>query len=159
MTAGRIPRPTKIQVDLRGDPSKRRKNCVEPEAPSGRPACPEQLKQDTIAAQEWESVRDQLQVLGVLSTVDVVLLELYAKTYSRYRHAEAQIDKFGEVLISPNSKTPMVSPYYTARNRYATDISKYLIELGLTPAARARMRIAVEDKKPDSKWANIMKVV
>ena len=152
----RIPTPTAIQVGLRGDPSKRRKNCIEPEAPSGRPPCPEQLKTDPIAAQEWESVCDQLQLLKVLSTVDVVLIELYCKTYSRYRQAEAQIDKFGEVLISPNTKTPMVSPYYTARNRYAADLAKYLVELGLTPAARARMRVTVEAKS-DSKMAKILK--
>lgn len=154
----RIPRPTKIQVDLRGDPSRRRKNCIEPEAPSGRPVCPDQLKQDTIAAQEWESVCNQLETLGVLSTVDVVLLELYSKTYSRYRQAEAQIDKYGEVLISPNTKTPMVSPYYTARNRYATDLAKYLVELGLTPAARARMRLEAPKDKTDSKWANLIRI-
>ena len=153
----RIPRPTAIQVGLRGDPSKRRTKCVEPEAPVGRPKCPDHIKNDVIAAKEWESVCDHLQTLSVLTKVDVVLLELYCKTYSRYRQAEAQIDKFGEVLISPNTKTPMVSPYYTARNRYAADLSKYLIELGLTPAARARMRINV-DEKPDNGWAAILKV-
>lgn len=154
----RIPRPKSIQVDLRGDPSKRRKNCVEPIAPPSRPTCPDHLRNDAIAANEWDSVCNQLEILGVLSTVDVVLLELYSKTYSRYRHAEAQIDKFGEVLISPNTKTPMVSPYYTARNRYAADLSKYLIELGLTPAARARMRVDVTEQKPNSKWADLIRI-
>lgn len=154
----RTPRPTAIQVGLRGDPSKRRKNCVEPEAPSGRPPCPAQLKDDVIAATEWESVCDQLQTLGVLSTVDVVLLELYCKTYSRYRQAEAQIDKYGEVLMSKKTQTPMVSPYYTARNRYAADLAKYLIELGLTPAARARMRVEITTPKPNSKWADLIKI-
>lgn len=157
MAKGRPPRPTKIQVDLRGDPSKRRRNTSEPEAPAGWPECPDHIKADEYAAAEWQSVCKHLETLGILSPVDVSILALYCKTWARYLRAEENLDKYGEVFISKNRQTPMLSTFYTARNRYAEDLRKYLVELGLSPSARARMRISADDK-PDDGWSGLLRV-
>ncbi len=157
MSRGRKPNPTKLQVDLRGDPSKRRKNTVEPQAPQGSPICPEHLQDDPIAFQEWNDICCQLEKMELLSTTDGRSLELYCLAYSKYRDAESKVKKHGDVLLLGANKHPMVSPYYTAMNRYSDDLRKWLIEFGLTPSARSRMRVTV-DRKTKNKWDGILKV-
>lgn len=159
MPKGKIPRPSKLQVELRGDPSKRRKNCVEPEPPKGAPDCPQHVQDDPVAHTEWNSICQQLDSMDLLSKTDGRSLELYVQTYSRYRKAEEQVKKYGDVFVVGDKKYPQVSPYYTAMNRYHDDCRKWLVEFGCTPAARARCRIAVEKPSSGGKWSGILPVV
>lgn len=147
MTAGRPPRPKRIQGDLRGD--KRRLNAEEIQAPEGYPVCPEHL--EGIAREEWFSVCDQLKTIGLLSTVDQRTIELYCRTYQLYRQADEalnneDIDESARYLGSAT----------TRRNLYAKELNGYLNALGLNPGARARMRVQAE-KKSESKLANIIR--
>lgn len=155
MPKGRPPKP-KILNDLRGDPGKRRRNAVEPEAPEGMPVCPDHL--DEIAKQEWKSVTAHLKSMGLLSTADRSAIEMYCISYSRYRRAVENCQKYGDVILSPNKQVPMISPYSTIQNQAFEQCRKLLIEFGLTPSARARMRIT-DEKKTDSKWDGFLKVV
>lgn len=157
MPKGKPPRPTRLQVDLRGDPSKRRGNTTEPEAPKGWPECPAHVKEDPIAHEEWNSVCSQLDSMNLLSTTDGRAIELYCLTYSRFRAAQEQVRKYGDVLLLGQNKYPTLSPYYTAMNRYHEDCRKWLVEFGLTPSARARMRVKVEEKS-SNKWSEILNV-
>lgn len=159
MPKGRPPRPTKLQVELRGDPSKRRRNTTEPEPPQGAPDCPQHVQDDPVAFAEWKSICNQLDSMGLLSTTDGRSLELYVQTYSRYRKAEEQVKRYGDVFLVGDKKYPQVSPYYTAMNRYSDDCRKWLVEFGLTPAARSRMRISVEKQSTNGKWSGILPVV
>ena len=52
MPKGKIPRPSKLQVELRGDPSKRRRKTIEPDPPKGAPDCPQHVQDDPIAHAE-----------------------------------------------------------------------------------------------------------
>ncbi|MDB4793007.1 phage terminase small subunit P27 family [bacterium] len=157
MPKGRPPRPSKIQVELRGDPSKRRKNMTEPDAPRGWPVCPQHVEDDPIACEEWKSVCTQLDSMDLLSTTDARSIELYCLTYSRFRAAQEQVRKHGDVLLLGQNKYPQVSPFYTCMNRYHDDCRKWLIEFGCTPSARARMRVKVEEKS-SGKWSGILPV-
>jgi len=157
MPKGKPPRPTKLQVALKGDPSNRRGNTTEPEAPRGWPECPEHVADDFIAHEEWRSVCKQLDSMDLLSTTDARSLELYCLTYSRFRAAQEQVKKHGDVLFLGKNKYPQVSPFYTCMNKYHEDCRKWLIEFGLTPAARARLRVKVEEKS-NNKWSGILPV-
>ena len=65
--------------------------------------------------------------------------------------------KFGEVIVSPKSRYPMVSPYVTVLNKNLDTCRKMLLEFGLTPAARARMRIQIEkDTELKVKWSGLV---
>lgn len=88
MPKGRIPKPKAIN-DLRGDTHKRRRHKAEPEPPKGNPQYPDHL--DEIARQEWKSVTEQLEKMGLLSSADATALELYFSAYSCYRHAESMV--------------------------------------------------------------------
>jgi len=140
MPRGRIPQP-KVINDLKGDPSKRRRNTKEPQPPTGWPDKPDYL--DPIASEEWDTICGLLDDMGLLSRADRCAIEMYCSAYSRYRAAEENVRRFGEVIISPKNKYPMISPYTTVLNKNLDQCRKLLIEFGLTPASRARMRTAI----------------
>jgi len=141
MPRGRIPAPKKINA-LKGDSHKRRRHEIEPEAPLGWPECPEHIRKDPIASSEWKSICTQLESMQLLATTDRPLLEVYALTYSRWRSSLLSDD--------PNA--------FTQERRYASDMKSILIEFGLSPASRARCRIAGNNKQtPESKWATVLK--
>ena len=95
--------------------------------------------------------------MGLLSRADKTAIELYVQAYSRYRNAEENVRRFGEVIISPKNRYPMVSPYVSVLNKNLETCRKMLIEFGLTPAARARMRIQVEkEDELKVKWAGLV---
>ena len=60
--------------------------------------------------------------MKLLSTTDARSIELYSLTYSRFRSAEEQVRKHGDVLLLGKNKYPQVSPFYTAMNRYHDDL-------------------------------------
>lgn len=151
---GPTPKP-KVINDLKGDPGNRRRKQKEPEPPKDHPQCPDHL--DDIARQEWQSITEQLDRMGLLSSADTTALELFCSAYSRYRQAESMVRKFGEVIISPVNKYPMVSPYSTVMNKNLETCRRLLVEFGLTPASRARCAVA---KKDDANgWGDFFKVV
>ncbi len=153
MPRGRPPKPTTLHF-LNGDPSKTRRYRTEPPTLDGRPEAPEYL--DDMAKKEWEAITTILADMNLLSRADRAALELYCGAYSRYRRAQEQVAKFGEVILSPNKKFPMPSPYATAMNSAFEQMRKMLIEFGLTPASRARMSLPVQEKKSGSKWAGLV---
>ena len=77
MPKGRPPRPTKLQVELRGDPSKCRGNTIEPDAPKGWSDCPQHVQDDRVAHDEWQSICTQLESMDLLSTIDGCSNELH----------------------------------------------------------------------------------
>lgn len=154
MARGRIPKP-KVINDLKGDPHKRRRHKSEPEPPKDRPDCPAHL--DEIAKQKWTEVTQQLDSMGLLSSADSGALELYCAAYGRYRSAEEFVKKYGEVIISPASKFPMISPYASRMDRNLEVCRKYEIEFGLTPASRSRC--AIQKKDASNGWGDFFKAV
>ena len=153
MAKGRIPVPKTLN-DLKGDPGRRRRKEVEPEPLDGRPAMPHRFRADPVAAREWDEICGILEEMQLLSRADQTAIELYCTTYSLYRDAEEKVKRYGDVILVGKDKShPTTSPYYTARNKYLDDLRRLLIEFGLTPAARSRMAIKI-DEKPADKWAN-----
>ena len=154
MAKGRIPKP-KVINDLKGDTHKRRRHQAEPVPPKNHPVCPDYL--DIVAKAEWKSVTEQLDQMGLLSSADSTALELYCSAYSRYRDAEEKVRRFGEVIVSPVNKYPMVSPYSTIMNRNLDTCRRMLIEFGLTPASRARCAVPIVQKE-NEKWNGILNI-
>jgi P27 family predicted phage terminase small subunit len=150
MPRGRPPTP-QVLVNLKGDPSNRRGKTIDQAAPEGEPLCPEHL--DTIARDAWKELVGNLREMKLLSKVDGVTIELFATTYSRYRLALAHVQRFGPVILSADKKLPMTSPYVHIVTNAQDQLRRLLIEFGLSPAARARMRIEQQPAKPSGKWA------
>jgi phage terminase small subunit len=55
--------------------------------------------------------------MGLLSSADATAIELYCTAYSRYGKAAEHVQKYGDVILSPNKKYPMLSPWATAMNQ------------------------------------------
>jgi phage terminase small subunit len=68
------------------------------------------------------------------------------------------VAKYGEVMFcDAGKKVLQVSPYASARNNAEKRITRYLSELGLTPTARARLRVPVKQAhKAADRWAGLI---
>ncbi len=102
---------------LAGNPGKRPLNDREP-LPAGRiGACPDWFPPD--ATIEWDRVVPELDRLGVLTSVDAATVEAHCLTY-------------GEIVATVKAGEPLKAALLGQMRAYAS-------ELGLTPAARAKM--------------------
>jgi P27 family predicted phage terminase small subunit len=124
---------------LQGNPGKRPLNDREPVPPRGLPECPEYL--DPVARQEWARTADILHEMGLLSPADATALAAYCTAYSRWLHAEDQVRKFGAIVKSPEKGFPMKSPYLTIAEQSLETMRKFMVEFGLTPSSRSRIRV------------------
>lgn len=155
MPRGRPPVPAALNK-LRNDPGHRRKNCVEPKSPSGAPKCPTHL--DKIAKQEWKDITHILKNMGLLFLSDKTMLEMYCCHYSRWRNAQEKA-ALKPIILSPNKQFPMKSPWASEADQQHQIVKGMLIEFGLSPAARSRMRINIEEKPKDKTAALLQKTM
>jgi P27 family predicted phage terminase small subunit len=135
---GRKPKPTIIRA-LEGNPGKRRLNEREPTPPSGLPDCPSHL--DDEARAEWFRTAKVLSDMGLLTRADRTALAAYCTVYSRWVQAEAQVRKFGAIVKSPEKGFPMKSPYLSVADQALEAMRKFMVEFGLTPSSRSRIRV------------------
>lgn len=135
---GRKPKPTTLKL-LTGNPGKRRLNDREPNSPAGIPICPDWL--DDEAKAEWGRVTQELDAMGVLTLADRSALSAYCKAWSRWVEAEEQVRKFGMIVKSPEKGFPMKSPYLSVADQALEAMRKLLVEFGLTPSSRSRLRL------------------
>jgi P27 family predicted phage terminase small subunit len=138
---GRKPKPTVLKL-LDGNPGKRPLNDREPRVPEGVPDPPDWL--DDEARAEWFRTVKVLSDMGLMSRADGTALAAYCTIYSRWVHAEAQVKKFGTIVKSPDKNFPMTSPYLTVANQSLEAMRKFLVEFGLTPSSRSRIRLPSE---------------
>ena len=134
---GRKPKPTVLKI-REGNPGKRAINHDEPNAPGSIPSCPDFL--DEVAQDEWFRISEILSEMGLLSSADRAALAAYCTVYSRWVHAEEQVKKFGTIVKSPEKCFPMKSPYLTVADQAMETMRKFLVEFGLTPSSRSRLR-------------------
>ena len=151
--SGRRPKPTKLKR-LAGNPGKRELNKSEPmpsaEAPDMPPGLPK------LARREWESIVPQLERLGMLSRIDGKALAAYCHAYARWVEAEKQVHKYGMIIEEPVIDTATgaqrklrgrfvvrlkKNPAVSASNEALKLMKSFLIEFGMTPAARSRLHV------------------
>lgn len=141
MTRGRKPKPTVLKV-LQGHPGKRRINCGEPQPPASQPDCPDHLSD--IARDEWERLATSLNQIGLLTQADRATLAAYCHCYGRWVEAERRLTETPPILRLPSGYIQQ-SPWLTIANKSLELMSRYMAELGLTPASRSRLAIQVHD--------------
>ena len=141
---------------------------VTPEAPKGRPKRPKRLQADAMAAQEWARMVARLEELGTLTVVDDAALYQYCRLFAETeQHAVTQAEVSASVQILEENigdlkgADQMAAFQEIAKMRklaasYATQIRsgrmgirQWLVEFGLTPSARSRVKLP--PSKPASK--------
>ena len=135
---GRKPKPTILKV-LDGNPGKRPLNDQEPCPSHGIPDQPDWL--DAEAQAEWVRVTAELSDMGLLTLADRAALTAYCTAWSRWVEAEAMVKKFGTIVKSPEKGFPMKSPYLSIADQALETMRKLMVEFGLTPSSRSRIRV------------------
>jgi len=135
--AGRRPKPTAIKKN-EGNPGKRKLSKLEPRPAQGEPDRPKHLVGE--AKREWERIVPELLDMGVLTKVDRVALCAYCQCYADWCAAKKEVKKFGRILKAP-SGYPVVNPSIGIANTAMREMRAFLIEFGLTPASRTRLKV------------------
>lgn len=147
--AGRRPKPTHLKV-VTGNPGKRKLNDQEPKPPREVPSPPEYLTDWGKMA--WVKVSLLLDGMGVLTTADSLALERLCDIYADILQLRETIaiegrtyttkTQMGDFLIKAN---PAVAMLADADRRFKS----YLVEFGLTPAARTKVKVDGGEEKED----------
>lgn len=87
---------------------------------------------------EWKRIGKFLLDAGLITKLDLNVLEAYCRTYVRWVEAEEQVRRYGTVIKSPNGY-PIQSPYLSIANKALEQMKSLMGELGLTPASRVRI--------------------
>lgn len=146
MTRGSKPTPTALKV-LRGNPGKRPLPADEPKPPLGLPEPPDHL--NTVAMAEWARIGPALARIGVVTQVDRAVLAGYCAAYARWAMAEQYIQSGLDLLDEGAMGGMVVNPYVRIANQSLDVMHKYMVELGLTPSSRTRIK-AVKPQEEDA---------
>lgn len=147
--AGRRPKPTRLKV-VTGNPGKRKLNDQEPKPPREVPSPPEHLTD--LGKVAWVRVSQILDSMGVLTIADTLALERLCSLYAQILRLEERIRSEGDTYMAQTQTggvlkkaNPAVAMLADADRRF----KGYLIEFGLTPAARTKVKVDGGEEKED----------
>ncbi len=138
MIRGQKPTPTAIRR-ARGNRGKRAWNHAEPIPPDAQPRCPGHLS--PVAQKEWRRLANGLHKMGVLTTVDRAALAAYCQAYGHWVEAEEKLKDTPTLYKTPSGYVQQ-SPWLGIANKQLELMGRFMVELGMTPAARSRVAVA-----------------
>lgn len=140
--AGRRPKPTEMKK-LDGNPGKRPLNKDEPQPRVKQPTCPAHLVGQ--ARTEWYRMVKLLIELKLLTEVDRAALAGYCQSWARWVEAEQEIRSGGMTIVTEKGNV-IQSPYVGIANQAMKQMRAFLIEFGMTPSSRARVKVSSADE-------------
>lgn len=145
---GRRPKPTALRI-LQGNTERRPLNDAEPKVPLGAPERP--IGMDRCARREWAHITQDLAVAGLLAKTDGKALMGYCIAFSDVEKAERLCQKYGLVIQEEGAFGPKwkAGPWVAVKNAALGVMKAYLIEFGLTPASRARLKVEKPKSDPE----------
>ena len=153
---GRRPKPTAMKI-AEGNLGKRPiDDSREPKPPVGVPERPRHLR-DRGARRYWKFYCDKLVSIGVLTVADGMALAMACDLYADYVDAKAYIEQHGAEYEEPVLDSNGVevghrikaNPAVARKYKAATLLRAYLVEFGLTPSSRARLKVDTPQKAVD----------
>lgn len=118
----------------------------EPRAQRGIPEMPKGLRK--AARREWGRITADLDALGVLTVVDGKALAMYCDAYADWEHAQKKCIKSDLWTAEPVVADGVVvgyknkqAPWFNVKCAAMKMMKVYLIEFGLTPASRTKLKI------------------
>jgi P27 family predicted phage terminase small subunit len=112
---------------------------LDPDPPKGRPPLPQKLKGEALA--EWDRMVDRLEASKTLSVVDDAVLYRYCQLHARAERLERQIARLKSAFYVDHVGNPKVHPAFAQLRSYDQALRGYLVEFGMTPAARSRVKV------------------
>jgi P27 family predicted phage terminase small subunit len=126
-----------------------RRNTQEPNVVEGLPEIPVEVAANPIAEQKWYQVCDTLSQMQLLATCDFELISLLAVSYGEYRKALDHVNKHGQaqtVVDEAGNHAFKANPCCAEMHKHMDRIKRCCIELGLTPAARSKVKALKKDE-------------
>ena len=143
-TRGRKPKPTALKI-LEGNPGKRPLNTNEPVLGKVAPACPGWLM--PAAKEEWNRLAGVMEMMGILTEVDMAAFAGYCQAYARWKEAEEYISENGTMFKTPSGYMQQV-PQVSIAHQYLKIMDRLAEQFGLTPSARSRIIAGKNDGGP-----------
>jgi P27 family predicted phage terminase small subunit len=109
------------------------------------PAPPDGLNK--YALEEWHRLAPCMWEIGTLTTGDVEILASYCLSFAQEKAAQAELDMLSQesrrhgLLAKTTNGNIIQNPLIGIVNTARRDKVRYMMELGLTPAARTRITI------------------
>jgi P27 family predicted phage terminase small subunit len=132
---GPPPKPTELKL-IAGNPGKKALPKGEPKPKVEMPSMPKHLS--TEARVEWERLGPVLVRLKLLTRLDRAAFAGYCQSWARHVEAEEQMARASPMAFT-NTGYPILNPWYTISKQSLEQCHKFLLEFGLTPAARTRI--------------------
>jgi P27 family predicted phage terminase small subunit len=152
----RRPTPTAIKK-LNGNPGNRALHeDQEPKPESGVPEMPKGLRK--TAKREWKRLAPKLDEVGVITKVDGKAFAMYCDAYADWEVAQKKCMEDGMWYSEPvlNHEGLVVgykhkqAPWFNVKVTAMKVMKSFLIEFGLTPASRSKLKIERKDTEDDS---------
>ena len=164
---GRKSKPTHLKL-LEGVANKKRINFDEPKFAPKAPSCPQWLSSE--ARREWKRLAPQLEKVGILTEVDMVIFAGYCSAVGKLAWAEREIKKIrmaelkklkeaglkekdtptmGGMISGGKGKGYYTLPYVWIYNKSLEQIRSFGSEFGLSPSSRTRIKVSDLDDGDD----------
>lgn len=134
--SGRRPLPTPLKL-LRGTLETSRENKREAKPKVKIPRPPSFLTD--VERKEYRRIGRRLAVNGLATEIDDMALALLARSWRTYIDAGDKLKGSGPVVKAP-SGFPVQNPYFAIQNKAQEQLHKMLVEFGMTPSSRSRVR-------------------
>lgn len=121
-----------------------------PDPPKGVPPTPTNLRGAALA--EWHRMVARLDVSKTLSLVDDAVLYRYCQLHARAERLERHVKRLRSAFYKNHLGNPVVHPGFAQLRAYDQALRGYLVEFGMTPAARSRVKVA-DAPDPVDPWA------
>jgi len=131
---------------LQGTYRKDRDKGEEVVATTSIPQCPSFLKGE--ARREWKRITPELEILGLISKLDLAALAAYCSNWKMFVEADKAINTEGLTCINPRGQL-VARPEIAIRHRAMSQMRAFLIEFGMTPVSRGKVTV-LEKKKTEN---------
>jgi P27 family predicted phage terminase small subunit len=142
---GRKALPANVHL-INGNPSKKRLSVLSDgsRVPVSIPKMPKHL--DAGARREWKDITRELEKLGLIATVDKVAVAMYCVVYSRWQYADTKLAELKDagLIESTPSGYKQIGVWLQISNRCMEQLKSLLSELALSPAARAKVKVTLQ---------------
>lgn len=138
---GRRPKPTSMKL-VEGNPGKRPLNLAEPKPERSSARAPRGLGAE--GAKFWRKYVVGMAALGVLTQADEPAARMMAEHYDVAIRAATQLHD--EELVLEGRDGPKKNPLTQVLRDNSTALRAYLVEFGMTPAARSKIKMESEEQ-------------
>jgi len=91
----------------------------------------------------------ELESLGMLTNLDKAIFASYCQAWSTWVQATLKVREKGLVVMA-STGTPMLNPYFSIINKANEQMVKALIEIGMSPSSRSRVKVPPKPVKDEA---------